>query len=592
MTDSFQELLDASFPQSSSKSGTTLSAKVVMINRDFVIVDANLKSECRIPIAQFKAVDGALEVAVGDVVEVVLEAFEDGYGETRLSREKAKRNAMWLDLVNAFESGQIVMGTVTGRVKGGFTVDIGPIKAFLPGSLIDVKAMKDPAEIEGKTLEFRIVKIDDKRNNVVVSRRNILNAEAAAERQNLLDTLVEGALVKGTIKGITDYGAFVDLGGLDGLLHITDIAWRRVRHPSEVLTVGQDLTLKVLKFDKEKTRVSLGLKQTEEDPWGVLAARFPVGSKIKGKVTNMADYGCFVEIEDGIEGLVHVSEMDWTNKNIHPSKVVSLGDEVEVVVLDLDLDRRRISLGIKQCKTNPWQSFAEKHQKGDTISGKIKSITDFGIFIGLQDGIDGLVHMSDISWTLSPEEAIRKYKKGDEVVTTVLAIDAERERISLGIKQLDTKPSSASLKKGEIASGTITEITDDGLVLDLGEGVRGFIKTNEISRDKNINVHELFKVNDEVTAYVMSEDKKAHQFLLSIKAKELKEELVNDFNAYCGEMEGGAIAHVCTLNKVPFVIIRAMSDKADGSADVTYDEFVKVAAHNSKDIVLNMLKVL
>lgn len=540
MTESFQQLLDESFAHSTSYLGGTVSGTVIAINRDFVVVDAGLKSECPVPIAQFRNDAGELEVQVGDQVNVVLEAFEDGYGETRLSREKAKRNEMWSMLIQAHEDGENVMGTVTGRVKGGFTVDIGPVKAFLPGSLIDLKAMKDASEIEGKTLEFRIVKIDDKRSNVVVSRRNILNAEAALERQNLLDNLTEGAMVKGTVKGITDYGAFIDLGGLDGLLHITDIAWRRVRHPSEVLTIGQELSLKILKFDKEKTRVSLGLKQMGNDPWGVLAARFPVGTKVEGTVTNMADYGCFVEIEEGIEGLVHVSEMDWTNKNIHPSKVIALGDKVEVVILDIDPERRRISLGIKQCKSNPWQAFAQEHQKGDLISGKIKSITDFGIFIGLTDGIDGLVHMSDISWTLAPEEAIRKYKKGDEVSTVVLAIDAERERISLGIKQLEDKPPASALKKGDIASGKVTEVTEEGVLVDLGDQIEGFIKANEVSRDKPSSLHDLIKVGDEIEAKVLSQDKKNNRFLLSIKAKEMKDEkdVLSDLNKQSEKSSG------------------------------------------------------
>lgn len=524
MNESFESLLEESLANSAPRSGATLLGKVIAVNRDFVVVDAGLKSECPIPILEFKDESGTVEVQVGSMVEVVLESFEDGYGETRLSREKAKRNEMWTRLAQAHETGESVFGTVTGRVKGGFTVDIGPIKSFLPGSLIDVKAMKDTSEIEGKTLEFRIVKIDNKRNNVVVSRRNILNAESAAERQTMLEGLSEGSVVTGVVKGITDYGAFIDLGGLDGLLHITDIAWRRVRHPSEVLQVGQELSLKVLKFDREKTRVSLGLKQMGDDPWGDLTTRFPVGTKVSGKVTNMADYGCFVEIQEGIEGLVHVSEMDWTNKNIHPSKVVALGDVVEVMVLDIDPERRRISLGIKQCKPNPWLAFAEKHQKGDVIMGKIKSITDFGIFIGLSNGIDGLVHMSDISWVLSPEEAIRKYKKNDEVTSIILAIDADRERISLGIKQLEEKPPGSSLKKGDIASGKIAEVNEEGIIVDLGDNMIGFIKGTEASRNKDTPLHELFKVGDPIEAQVLSQDKKSHRFNLSIKAKELKEE--------------------------------------------------------------------
>ncbi|MCD6046519.1 MAG: ribosomal protein [Gammaproteobacteria bacterium] len=540
MTESFQQLFEESLVRVAPRVGANLHAHVVAINRDFVIVDAGLKSECPVPINQFKNERGELEVNVGDSVEVVLEAFEDGYGETRFSREKAKRNEMWTKLTLAHDSGESVFGTVTGRVKGGFTVDIGPVKAFLPGSLIDAKAMKDPSELEGKTLEFRVVKIDNKRNNVVVSRRNVMNAESAAERQALLDGLSEGSVVRGTVKGITDYGAFIDLGGLDGLLHITDIAWRRVRHPSEVLQVGQELSLKVLKFDRDKTRVSLGLKQMGDDPWGDLAARFPVGTRVKGKVTNMADYGCFVEIEEGIEGLVHVSEMDWTNKNIHPSKVVSLGDEVEVMVLDIDPERRRISLGVKQCKENPWLAFADKYQKGDIIVGKIKSITDFGIFIGLPDGIDGLVHMSDISWTVAPEEAIRKYKKGDEVKTIVLAIDAERERISLGIKQLEDKPPATSLKKGDIASGKVTSIDEEGVLVDLGDGVEGFIKPSDVSRDKDTNIHDLLKVGDEVEAKVLSHDKKTQRINLSIKAKELgdEKEVLKDLNRQSEKVGG------------------------------------------------------
>ncbi len=545
MNESFESLLAESLAKSTPRAGATLFGQVIAINRDFVVVDAGLKSECPIPITQFKDELGETEVQIGDTVEVVLESFEDGYGETRLSREKAKRNEMWTRLAKAHETGECIFGTVTGRVKGGFTVDVGPVKAFLPGSLIDVKAMKDISEIEGKTLEFRIVKIDNKRNNVVVSRRNILNAEAAAERQALLEGLSEGSVVKGSVKGITDYGAFIDLGGLDGLLHITDIAWRRVRHPSEVLQVGQELSLKVLKFDREKTRVSLGLKQMGDDPWGDLAVRFPVGTKVHGKVTNMADYGCFVEIEEGIEGLVHVSEMDWTNKNIHPSKVVSLGDEVEVMVLDIDPERRRISLGIKQCKANPWLAFAEKHQKGDVITGKIKSITDFGIFIGLSDGIDGLVHMSDISWTLAPEETIRKYKKSDEIKAIVLAVDAERERISLGIKQLEEKPPASVLKKGDIASGKIMEITSEGIVVDLGSNVEGFIKASEASRDREANLQELFKVGDEVEAKVTSQDKKTQRINLSIKAKELNEEkeVLKDLNRQA-EKSGGTFGDI------------------------------------------------
>lgn len=524
MTESFQQLLEESFLQINPRNGATIPGIVIGINRDVVLVDAGLKSECPVPIAQFRNESGELEVSIGDTVDVVLENFEDGYGETKLSRERAKRNEMWDKLAVSFESGETITGIVSGRVKGGFTVELGPVKAFLPGSLVDAKAMKDSTELEGKPLEFKIVKIDNKRNNVVVSRRNILDAEAAAERQALLDGLTEGSIIKGMVKGLTDYGAFVDLGGLDGLLHITDIAWRRVKHPSEVLTVGQDLTLKVLKFDREKNRVSLGLKQMGNDPWGDLAKRYPVGTRIVGKVTNMADYGCFVELEAGIEGLVHVSEMDWTNKNIHPTKVVSLGDEVEVVILDIDTDRRRISLGIKQCKANPWESFAMSHQKGELITGKIKSITDFGIFIGLQDGIDGLVHMSDISWQQTPEEAIRSYKKGDEVTATILGIDAERERISLGIKQLQGQPTTVSLKKGDMVRGTVTEVDEEGAVLDLGDEIEGYIKVSELSRDKALDARDVVKVGDELEARILSQDKKTKRYNLSVKAKEINDE--------------------------------------------------------------------
>ncbi len=524
MNESFLEMLEESFLKINPRNGTTIPALVIAINRDVVLVDAGLKSECPIPIAQFKNELGELEIQVGDTVDVVLENFEDGYGETKLSRERAKRNEMWDNLALAFESGETITGIVSGRVKGGFTVELGPVKAFLPGSLVDAKAMKDGTELEGKPLEFKIVKIDNKRNNVVVSRRNILDAEAAAERQALLDGLMEGSITKGMVKGLTDYGAFVDLGGLDGLLHITDIAWRRVKHPSEVLTVGQDLTLKVLKFDREKNRVSLGLKQMGNDPWGDLSARYPVGTRIVGKVTNMADYGCFVELEAGIEGLVHVSEMDWTNKNIHPTKVVSLGDEVEVVILDIDSDRRRISLGIKQCKSNPWEAFALSHLKNETITGKIKSITDFGIFIGLQDGIDGLVHMSDISWQQTPEDAIRNYKKGDEVTATILGIDAERERISLGIKQLQSQPSSVSLKKGDLVTGTVLEVDEDGAVISLGEEAEGYIKASEISRDKVTDARDAVKVGEFIEARILSQDKKTKRYNLSVKAKEISEE--------------------------------------------------------------------
>ena len=524
MNESFLELLEESFLKINPRNGATVPALVIAINRDVVLVDAGLKSECPIPIAQFKNELGELEIQVGDTVDVVLENFEDGYGETKLSRERAKRNEMWDKLAEAFESGETITGIVSGRVKGGFTVELGPVKAFLPGSLVDAKAMKDGTELEGKPLEFKIVKIDNKRNNVVVSRRNILDAEAAAERQALLDGLMEGSIIKGMVKGLTDYGAFVDLGGLDGLLHITDIAWRRVKHPSEVLTVGQDLTLKVLKFDREKNRVSLGLKQMGNDPWGDLAARYPVGTRIVGKVTNMADYGCFVELEAGIEGLVHVSEMDWTNKNIHPTKVVSLGDEVEVVILDIDTDRRRISLGIKQCKANPWEAFATAHLKNETITGKIKSITDFGIFIGLQDGIDGLVHMSDISWQQTPEDAIRNYKKGDEVTATILGIDAERERISLGIKQLHSQPANITLKKGDLVTGTVLEVDEEGAVVSLNEESEGYIKTSEISRDKVSDARDVVKVGDSIEARILSQDKKTKRYNLSVKAKEISDE--------------------------------------------------------------------
>jgi len=527
MTESFAELFEQSQVEKKMRPGSILTGKVVDIQSEFVVVSAGLKSESIIPIDQFRSDSGDLEVEIGDDVEVALDTVEDGFGETRLSREKAKRAQAWARLEQAFEDSDTITGVINGKVKGGFTVDIDDIRAFLPGSLVDVRPVRDTSYLEGKPLEFKVIKLDRRRNNVVVSRRAVVEEENSAEREALLESLQEGAVLKGVVKNLTDYGAFVDLGGIDGLLHITDMAWRRVKHPTEVVNVGDEIEVKVLKFDRERNRVSLGLKQMGADPWINIANRYPEGSRILGKVTNIADYGCFVELEEGVEGLVHVSEMDWTNKNIHPTKVVQLGDEVEVMVLDIDPDRRRISLGIKQCKPNPWEEFAATHNKNDRVTGKIKSITDFGIFIGLEGGIDGLVHLSDISWNETGEDAIRNYKKGDEIETVVLSVDAERERISLGIKQLDRDPFSTYLAehpKGEIVRGTVSEVDAKGATVQLADSVEGYIRASELARDRVEDARSVLSPDDELEAKFIGVDRKKRVISLSIKAKENEEE--------------------------------------------------------------------
>jgi small subunit ribosomal protein S1 len=526
MTESFAELFEQSLASQQFKPGAIIMGQVVSVNDDVVIVNAGLKSEAVIPAEQFRDEKGDIEVSIGDEVEVALDAVEDGFGETRLSRDKAKRARTWSTLEKAFENDEVVKGTINGRVKGGFTVEIDLVRAFLPGSLVDVRPVRDPSYLEGKLLEFKVIKLDQKRNNVVVSRRAVVEDEYSAEREALMETLQEGAVVKGIVKNLTDYGAFVDLGGIDGLLHITDMAWKRVKHPSEVVNVGDEIDVKILKFDRERCRVSLGIKQLGEDPWRDLSRRYPPTTRLFGKVTNIADYGCFVEIEEGVEGLVHVSEMDWTNKNVNPSKVVQLGDEVEVMVLDIDEERRRVSLGIKQCVSNPWAEFAATCNRGDRVTGQIKSITDFGIFIGLDGGIDGLVHLSDISWETPGEEAVRNYKKGDEVETVVLSIDSERERISLGIKQLDKDPFSSYLAdhpKGSIVKGVVTEVDAKGAVLDL-DGVEGYLRASELSRDRVEDARMVLKPGDEVEAKFVGIDRKSRSINLSIKAKEAHEE--------------------------------------------------------------------
>jgi small subunit ribosomal protein S1 len=527
MSQSFAELFEQSVAGGPIKAGTILTGRVIEITSEVVIVSAGLKSEAVIPASQFRDDQGNMEVEVGDDVEVALDAVEDGSGETRLSRERAKRARTWESLEQSFEKSETVVGIINGRVKGGFTVEIDFVRAFLPGSLVDVRPVRDPSYLEGKPLDFKVIKLDRKRNNVVVSRRAVVEDEYSAERDELLENLQEGATVKGVVKNLTDYGAFVDLGGIDGLLHITDMAWKRVKHPSEVVNVGDEIDVKVLRFDREKTRVSLGIKQLGSDPWQAIARRYPQSTRLFGKVTNIADYGCFVEIEEGVEGLVHVSEMDWTNKNVNPSKVVNVGDEVEVMVLEIDEDRRRISLGVKQCQPNPWAEFSASFKKGDKVSGSIKSITDFGVFIGLPGGIDGLVHLSDISWDLEGEEAVRNFKKGEEIETTVLAIDPERERISLGIKQLDQDPLSGFLAahpKGSILKGTVTEVDARGATLDLGEGIMGQLRAAELSRDRVEDARTVLSVGDEIEARFVSIDRKNRLISLSVKAKEAHEE--------------------------------------------------------------------
>ena len=544
MGESFAELLEESLANQQIKPGAILTATVVDANADVVIVNAGLKSEAVIPASQFLNEDGDVEVQIGDEVEVALDTVEDGFGETRLSREKAKRTRTWSRLEEAFEQGNVVKGTISGRVRGGFTVDLDLVRAFLPGSLVDVRPVRDPAALEGSSLEFKVIKLDQKRNNVVVSRRAVVEAEYSAEREELLKNLQEGATLKGVVKNLTDYGAFVDLGGIDGLLHITDMAWKRVKHPSEVVNVGDELQVKVLKFDRERSRVSLGLKQLGADPWMDLARRYPPNCRLFGKVTNIADYGCFVEIEDGVEGLVHVSEMDWTNKNVSPHKVVQIGDEVEVMVLDIDEERRRISLGLKQCKPNPWAEFAENFKKGDRVSGQIKSITDFGVFIGLPGGIDGLVHLSDLSWSLPGEEAVRNYRKGEELETTVLGIDPDRERISLGVKQLDRDPLSLFLAehpKGAVVRGTVREVDAKGATIELPGGLLGQIRASEISRDRVEDARMVLKPDQEVEAKYVGVDRKHRIVTLSIKAKEASEEAraIRSYNTEAGKPAAG-----------------------------------------------------
>ena len=535
MGESFAELFEESINNINTLPGSIINGTVIDISKDAVIVHAGLKSEGIIPIEQFKTGKGQLEVEIGDTVEVALDALEDGYGETLLSREKARRARAWTELETVHEANETITGTITGRVKGGFTVEIGDLRAFLPGSLVDVRPVRDTAYLEGKELEFKVIKIDIKRNNVVVSRRAVVETEYSAEREELINSLKEGAVVKGIVKNLTDYGAFLDLGGVDGLLHITDMAWKRVKHPSEIVAIGDEIDVRVLKFDKEKTRVSLGLKQLDDDPWGDINRRYPEGARIFGKVTNIADYGCFVEIEEGIEGLVHVSEMDWTNKNVSPSKIVSLGDEVEVMILDIDQERRRISLGMKQCKANPWDDFASSHDKGGEVSGVIKSITDFGIFVGLDGGIDGLVHLSDLAWNVPGEEAVRSYKKGDELRAMVLSVDAERERISLGVKQLEKDPFSAYIAehpKGSVVTGTVSEVDAKSAIIILAEGIEGLLKASEIARDKVEDVRTVLKEGEQVEAKFMGVDKKSRMVTLSIKAKEYQEDAaaVQDYN--------------------------------------------------------------
>jgi small subunit ribosomal protein S1 len=527
MSESFAELFEESFASKQIKPGSIITGTVVAINDDVVIVSAGLKSEAVIPIEQFKNDKREGEISVGDEVEVALDAVEDGFGETRLSREKAIRARTWTDLEKAYEEGKVVEGTINGRVKGGFTVEIDNVRAFLPGSLVDVRPVRDPGYLEGKSLEFKVIKLDQRRNNVVVSRRAVVEQEYSAEREALLEGLQEGKSVKGIVKNLTDYGAFVDLGGIDGLLHITDMAWKRVKHPSEVVNVGDEIDVKILKFDRERQRVSLGMKQLGDDPWKDLARRYPAQTRIFGKVTNIADYGCFVEIEDGVEGLVHVSEMDWTNRNVNPSRVVQLGEEVEVMVIEIDEERRRISLGIKQCKANPWAVFAATYNRGDKVSGQIKSITDFGIFIGLEGGIDGLVHLSDISWEDVGEEAVHNYKKGQEIEAAVLAIDAERERISLGIKQLEKDPFSAWLAehpKNSIVKGVVTEVDARAAIVDLGDGILGTLKASEMARGRVEDARMMIKVGEEVEAKFTNVDRKNRSIALSIKAKEVHDE--------------------------------------------------------------------
>jgi len=527
MSENFAEMFEQSITQMNMRVGEIITGEVVDINRDVVIVNAGLKSEGVIPVEQFYDENGELDVKIGDTVEVALDSFEDGYGESRLSREKAKRARAWTRLEEAQQNDEIVTGRFTGKVKGGFTVDIGEIRAFLPGSLVDVRPVRDTAYLEEKELEFKIIKLDQKRNNVVVSRRAVVEKEFSEEREKLLETLKEGERVRGIVKNLTDYGAFLDLGGIDGLLHITDMAWKRVKHPSEVVEIGQEIEVVVLKFDREKNRVSLGLKQMGDDPWDNIMRRYPEGTRLFGHVSNITDYGCFVEIEDGVEGLVHVSEMDWTNKNVNPNKVVTLGDEVEVVILEIDEERRRISLGMKQCKPNPWEEFGANNNKGDVIVGKIKSITDFGIFIGLEGNIDGLIHLTDLSWNKPGEEAVREYQKGQEVEAMVLSIDPERERISLGIKQIEKDPFAsfiADKPKGSIVSGTVISVDAKAAVVDLGDGIEGLLRASEMAKDRVEDARTFLNEGDRIEAKITGMDRKGRSIYLSIKAKDSDEE--------------------------------------------------------------------
>ncbi|WP_039914544.1 30S ribosomal protein S1 [Cellvibrio mixtus] len=527
MNESFAELFEESLKTVDMVPGTIVTGVVIDIDKDWVTVHAGLKSEGVIPAEQFRNELGELNLQIGDEVQVALESVEDGFGETKLSREKAKRAEAWKILEAAHVAEEVIKGVINGKVKGGFTVDVAGIRAFLPGSLVDVRPVRETTHLEGKELEFKVIKLDQKRNNVVVSRRAVLEQANSVERDELLATLQEGQAVKGIVKNLTDYGAFVDLGGVDGLLHITDMAWKRIKHPGEIVNVGDEIDVKVLKFDRERNRVSLGLKQLGEDPWVAITKRYPEGARVKAKVTNLTDYGCFAELEEGVEGLIHVSEMDWTNKNIHPSKVVQLGDEIEVMVLDIDEERRRISLGLKQCQENPWDAFARTCAKGDKISGKIKSITDFGIFIGLDGGIDGLVHLSDISWHEAGEEAVRKYKKGDELETVVLAIDPERERISLGIKQLEADPFSEYVSvndKGAVVKGIVKEVEAKAAVITLADDVEAVLKASELSREKVEDARNLLKVGDEVEAKIIAVDRKNRSISLSVKSKDVEDE--------------------------------------------------------------------
>ena len=536
MSESFAQLLEESMAYTQMQPGAILSATVIEVGPDVVLVNAGLKSEGVIPTEQFMNERGELEVQVGDVVEVALETPEDGFGETRMSREKAKRAKAWDRLERAMEDENYVVGQISGKVKGGYTVELGDIRAFLPGSLVDVRPVRDTAYLEGKELEFKLIKLDRRRNNVVVSRRAVVEQEYSAEREELLKNLQEGVVVKGIVKNLTDYGAFLDLGGIDGLLHITDMAWKRVKHPSDVVNIGDEVDVKVLKFDRERMRVSLGLKQLGEDPWENITRRYPTGTRIFGRVTNITDYGCFVEIEDGVEGLVHVSEMDWTNKNVNPGKAVAIGDEVEVMILDLDEERRRISLGMKQCQPNPWEDFAANHNRGEKVRGVIKSITDFGVFVGLDGGIDGLIHLSDLSWQVPGEEAIRNFKKGDEVEAVVLSVDPERERISLGLKQLDRDPFSAFVAehtKGSIVAGVVKEVDAKAAVVELADGIDGILRAADISRDRVEDARSVLKVGDNIEAKFMGVDKKTRAISLSIKAKDYQEEaeMVQDYSS-------------------------------------------------------------